>query len=159
MRVGLIPGLAQGVKDPVLMWLWCRLAAVAPIQPQPGNFHVPAGAAVKEKQKKLTSWIFFKHFQGFILVSKRKNCLLFFFLHILHRLINFCEFEIYHNQIWGSEMWISRSVDLFSFWTLAFKCHSDLQWASQKDNVWHYTWVFYFSFIAQELCNEREIQH
>ena len=24
----LIPGLAQQVKDPVLLWLWCRLAAV-----------------------------------------------------------------------------------------------------------------------------------
>ena len=23
--VGSIPGLTQGVKDPVLLWLWCRL--------------------------------------------------------------------------------------------------------------------------------------
>ena len=54
--VGLIPGLTQWVKgsgvamncgvghrcilDPVLLWLWCRLAAVAPI-PSLGNslFH------------------------------------------------------------------------------------------------------------------------
>ena len=28
-----IPGPAQWVKDPVLPWLWCRPAAVAPIQP------------------------------------------------------------------------------------------------------------------------------
>ena len=27
---GLIPGLAQGVKDPALLWLWCRLAAAIP---------------------------------------------------------------------------------------------------------------------------------
>ena len=27
----LLPGLVQGVKDPVLLWLWCRPAAVAPI--------------------------------------------------------------------------------------------------------------------------------
>ena len=26
---GLIPGLAQWIKDPVLLWPWCRLAAVA----------------------------------------------------------------------------------------------------------------------------------
>ena len=30
---GLIPDLAQWVKDLVLLWLWCRLAAVAPIGP------------------------------------------------------------------------------------------------------------------------------
>ena len=30
---GLIPGLTQWVKDPVLLWLWCRPVAVAPIRP------------------------------------------------------------------------------------------------------------------------------
>ena len=29
--VGSIPGPAQWVKDLVLLWLWCRLAAIAPI--------------------------------------------------------------------------------------------------------------------------------
>ena len=29
---GSIPGLTQWVKDPKLLWLWCRLAAAAPIQ-------------------------------------------------------------------------------------------------------------------------------
>ena len=33
---GLIPGLTQWVKDPPLLWLWCRLAAVALIQPSLG---------------------------------------------------------------------------------------------------------------------------
>ena len=31
--VGLIPGLAQWVKDWVLLWLWCRAEATAPIGP------------------------------------------------------------------------------------------------------------------------------
>ena len=31
--VGSIPGLAQCVGDPALLWLWHRLAAVALIQP------------------------------------------------------------------------------------------------------------------------------
>ena len=29
--MGMTPGLAQCVKDLVLLWLWCRLAAVTPI--------------------------------------------------------------------------------------------------------------------------------
>ena len=53
---GLIPGLAQCVKDPSivmscgvghrhssdpkLLWLWCGLAAVTPIRPQPENLHM-----------------------------------------------------------------------------------------------------------------------
>ena len=30
---GSIPGLNQWVKDPPLLWLWCRPAATAPVQP------------------------------------------------------------------------------------------------------------------------------
>ena len=30
---GLISGLTQSVRDPALLWLWCRLAATAPIGP------------------------------------------------------------------------------------------------------------------------------
>ena len=38
---GLIPGLAQWVKDPALLWwLWCRLVATAPTQPLAWNFHM-----------------------------------------------------------------------------------------------------------------------
>ena len=28
------------LRDLALLWLWCKLAAAAPIPPQPGNFHV-----------------------------------------------------------------------------------------------------------------------
>ena len=30
---GSIPGLTQWVKDTVLLWLWCRPAATAPVRP------------------------------------------------------------------------------------------------------------------------------
>ena len=64
---GLIPGLDQWVKDPVLLWLWCRLqtgsdpvllwlwcrlAAVAPIGPLAWKPPYAASVALKSKKKK-----------------------------------------------------------------------------------------------------------
>ena len=48
---GSIPGLAHWVKDSALLWLWCRLAAVAPIRPLGWKPPYAMGAA-KEKGKK-----------------------------------------------------------------------------------------------------------
>ena len=42
---GLIPGLAQWVKDPALLWLWRRPVATAPIQPLAWEPPYAAGAA------------------------------------------------------------------------------------------------------------------
>ena len=47
---GLIPGLAQWVKDPVLLWLWCRLAATAPIRPLAWEPPYAAAAALKRQK-------------------------------------------------------------------------------------------------------------
>ena len=44
---GSIPGLSQCVKDPALLWLWCRLAAVAPIGPLAWEPPYATGAALK----------------------------------------------------------------------------------------------------------------
>ena len=49
---GSTPGLIQWVKDLALLWLWCRLAAAAPIPPEPGNFHMPQVWPYKPKKKK-----------------------------------------------------------------------------------------------------------
>ena len=51
---GLIPGLAQWVKDPELLWLWCRPAATAPIKPLAWEPPYAAGAALKRQKKKKT---------------------------------------------------------------------------------------------------------
>ena len=45
---GLIPGLTQRVKDPALLWLWCRPAAVALIRPLVGEPPHAAGVAKKK---------------------------------------------------------------------------------------------------------------
>ena len=65
--LGLIPGLTQWVKgsgvavsrgvgcrcnlDPALLWLWCRLAAAAPIGPLAQELPYVAGVALKRKEK------------------------------------------------------------------------------------------------------------
>ena len=54
---GSIPGLAQWVKDPVWPWLWCRPAAVAPIQPLAWELPCATGAALKKTTKTGKPWV------------------------------------------------------------------------------------------------------
>ena len=48
--VGLIPGLAQWVKDPALLWLWHRPAAIALIQLLAWEPPYAVSAALKSKK-------------------------------------------------------------------------------------------------------------
>ena len=47
---GSIPGLAQGVKDPVWLWLWCRLVAVALVQPLAWELPYATDVALKRQK-------------------------------------------------------------------------------------------------------------
>ena len=38
-------------SHPVLLWLWCRLAAAVPVQPLSWELPYAAGAALKKKKK------------------------------------------------------------------------------------------------------------
>ena len=49
---GLITGLAQWVKDPVWLWLWCRPSAIALIQPLAWEPPCAVGAVLKKAKKK-----------------------------------------------------------------------------------------------------------
>ena len=46
--VGSIPGLAKWVKDLVLLWLWYRLVATAPIRPLAWEPPYATGAALEK---------------------------------------------------------------------------------------------------------------
>ena len=47
---GSIPGFTQEVRDPTLLWLWCRLVAVAPIQLLVRELPYAVGVALKRKK-------------------------------------------------------------------------------------------------------------
>ena len=49
---GSIPGLTRWVKDLLLLWLWCRPTATAPIRPLACEPPYAATAALKSKKKK-----------------------------------------------------------------------------------------------------------
>jgi len=49
--VGSIPDLAQWVKDLALLWLWCRLEAVALIRPLAWEPPYAIGTAPQKRQK------------------------------------------------------------------------------------------------------------
>ena len=49
---GSIPDLAQWVEDPVLLWLWCRLAATTPIGPLAWEPPCAVGMALKRQKDK-----------------------------------------------------------------------------------------------------------
>ena len=75
----LITGLIPRVGDPVLLWLWCRPAAVAPIQLLAWELPYAAGPAVKKIPKNylcispgMRHTTFFKRFGP--------NCFFFFSL-------------------------------------------------------------------------------
>ena len=56
---GSIPGLAQGVKDPELLWLWCRPAAAAPTQLLARELPCAAGVALKKNSS--AEWLRSSH--------------------------------------------------------------------------------------------------
>ena len=54
--LGSIPGLTQWVKDPAMLWLWCRPATTAPIRPLAWEPPCAMGAAL-EKTRKKRNWL------------------------------------------------------------------------------------------------------
>ena len=78
-----IPGLAQWVKDPALLWLWCRLAAVAPNWPLAWEPPYAASAALTKKKKNLKE-------NGGVYMY---NCIILLYNRNYHNLVNQLHFS------------------------------------------------------------------
>ena len=74
----MIPGLAQWIKDPALLWLWCRPAAAAPIRPLAWELPYAMGVALKKKKKegkeRKKKQLFFFSWKLGCKKKKKKNC-------------------------------------------------------------------------------------
>ena len=63
-NAGLIPGLTRWVKDPMLLWLWCRPAVTAPIRSLAWELPYALGAALKKaKTNKQTTNIYLQGYR------------------------------------------------------------------------------------------------
>ena len=71
--VGSISGLTQWVKDLMLLWLWCRPAAVPPIQPLAWEPPYATGMALKRKKKKVLQIILFLLAIGYTKKKKKSR--------------------------------------------------------------------------------------
>ena len=50
----------QTGSDPMLLWLWCRLAATTPIQPLAWEPPFVTGAALKSRKKKIKNYYIYR---------------------------------------------------------------------------------------------------
>ena len=67
--VGSIPGLSQWVKDPALLWFWCRLVAAALIQPLAWEPSYAVGAAQEMTKKKKKSFYHSDGYESFLIIA------------------------------------------------------------------------------------------
>ena len=66
MVVGLVPGLAQWVKDLAWLWLWRRPAAGAPIRPLAWKPPYATHAALKRQKNIYTFFLFILFYFSFL---------------------------------------------------------------------------------------------
>ena len=73
---GSVPGLAQWVKDPALLWLWRRPASTAPIRPLSWEPPYAAGAAqemAKRQEKQNKTWCVPTPCKRSLMISSKKG--------------------------------------------------------------------------------------
>ena len=174
---GSIPGLHQWIKDlvlpwavghrrgsdPMLLWLWRRLAAVAPIRPVAWEPPYAAGVALKRHTKNYNIYVTkaARSYKGNHSVHKERNEMYVF---------SKIRYEERKCILWGERKWHYlkhlRNIKLTTlFWSIMLHgkrgltggsiqpslCYTSMKrcvvsvpgmrWNSRKSHVsWHYTW-------------------
>ena len=122
---GSIPGLNQWISNLVLLWLWCRPVAAAPVWPLVSEIPYATGVAVKKKKRS---------YKGILYNMRNRANILFYIVNIL-----LCFIYIFgyassrwkfpgQGSNWSCSSWPTPKPQQHQIWTVCYLHHSSWQY-------------------------------